>query len=378
MSDIEHIIYSWQLRLLVKVHEFLRSRKFEPDLLDAIRPLNDVRSSYLKMLRSHIRRVLIWLMEADVEPGKATLPVDTNKQPDTMENGIASNRLKLCLNRRSLMKTDNSYDQTCFITLAVWLVTKHCPEAVTAEFKSHFVLPALGKFYSSRDAQDSRGENYSTPKNNVLQWLHLSCLLLLCQESFGEDINNQDVDGFAASRLSRQEISRSQERREKSITRLRKSKTETYSTEDEEVDRLFLLAEELDFQLLRSQATSSLAVARARQTRTKASERKPTTRFHPGPHLSKVGDASRVVSNGPWELSCLNHHTLLRTSLDRSLEISAQACRDTCFEFLLSDYSFISSWDRADKTMIESWWDFETGSVICATLLDLKTIGESP
>jgi hypothetical protein len=319
--------------------------------------------------------MLIWLIQANVEPGKVILPLDTNTQPDTIENEITSKRIKHCLNRRRMIKTENSYDQTCFVTLAVWFVMKNCPEAVTAEFKRCFILPALGKFNSSVDTQNSRDENDSTLKNNVLQWFRLSCLILICQESFGNDINNQDVDGFAASRLNCQEISRLQERSEKSITRLRKSKTESYSTEDEEVDRLFLLAEELGFQSLPSQTSSSLAIARARQTRTKVSERKPTTRFHPGPRPSKAGDTSRVVSNGPWELSCLNHHILLRTTLDRSSEISVQPCRDACFEFLLSDYSFMSSWDRADKAMIEKWWDFETGSVICATLLDLKTAG---
>lgn len=174
----------------MKVHEFLRSRKFEPDLLDSVRPLNHIRILYLQMLRSHIRRVLIWLIEAKVEPGKVMLPLDTNKQPDSMENGITSERLKYCLNRRNLMKTDNSYDQTCFVTLALWFAMKHCPEAITAEFKSHVILPALGKFYSSGETQDSRGGNDSTPKNNVLQWFHLSCLILICQETFGKDINN--------------------------------------------------------------------------------------------------------------------------------------------------------------------------------------------
>jgi hypothetical protein len=362
----------------VKVHEFLRSRKFEPDLLDTVRPLDDVRIFYLKMLRRHIRKVLIWLIEANVESGKIILPVDANKQQHSMANGVPSERLKHCLSRRGLMKIDNSYDQACFVTLAVWFVMKHCPEAVTPEFKGQFVLPALKKLYTSGDTQDSRGDNDSTTKNSVLHWFHLTCLLLICQENFGKDIDYQDIDGFAASGLSRQEISRSQERCEKSITRLRKSKTETYSIEDEEVDRLFLLAEELGFQSLRSPASSSLAIARARQTRTKVSERMPTTRFHPGPRPAKAGDASRIMSNGPWELTCLNHHTLLRTALDRSSEINVQACRDACFGFLLSDYSFMSSWDRADKAMIEKWWDFETGSVICATLLDLKAAGQIP
>jgi hypothetical protein len=302
------------------------------------------------------------------------LSVNTNNQPDDPENGPTSERFKHCSSQRSLVKVDTSYNQACFVTLALWYVMKHHPEAITEDFKIQLILPALGKLYKSGETQDSRGENDSTAKNDVLQWFHLSCMLLICQESFGQGSNGREIDGFAASGLTRQEISKSQERCEKSITRLRKSKTETYSVEDEEVDRLFLLEEELGFQALRP-ASSSLIIARAKTTRAKIAERKLTTRFNPGPRPSKLGDNSRVVSNGPWELSCLNHHTLLRTTLDRSSEISVQTARHACFQFLLSDYSFISSWDRSDKAMIEKWWNFETGSVICATLLDLKTAG---
>lgn len=307
-----------------------------------------------------------------MEQGKIILPVDVNGQVGNMNSGISSERAK---HNRALIKIDSSFDQVCFVTLTVWFVMKRCPEAITPAFKTQIILPALRKLYFRIDRQDSQDESDSTPKTNVLQWLHLSCFILICQESFGKDGNSQDIDGFAASGLKRQDISRSQERCEKSITRLRKSKSEIYSAEDEEVDRLFLVAEEFDFQSLPSQASSSLAIARARQTRAKVAERKPTTRFHPGPKPHKPGDTSQVISNGPWELSCLNHHTILRTTLDRSFDVSIQESRDACFEFLMSDYSFMSSWDRADKTMIERWWDFETGCVVCATLLDLKAAG---
>jgi hypothetical protein len=42
----------------------------------------------------------------------------------------------------------------------------------------------------------------------------------------------------------------------------------------------------------------------------------------------------------------------------------------------MSDYSFMASWDRADREMVSKWWDIEPVSKICATLLDLKMEGE--
>jgi hypothetical protein len=318
--------------------------------------------------------MLVWLIGTTMEPGKIVLAIDTNNQLDAIDAEINSRRVP---HHRAPIKVDSSPDQSCFVTLTFWFVMKYCPEAITLAFKTRIILPALKPFHSWIERQGSQDESDSTAKTNVLRWLQLSCFILICQESFGKDENDQDIDGFAASGINRQDTRRSQERCEKSITRLRKGKSEAYSVEDEEVDRLFLLTEELGFQALRSQASSSLAIARAKQTRTKIANRKQTIRFHPGPKPSNPHDTSQVTSNGPWELSCLNHHTSLWTTLDHSFDISVQDCRNACFEFLLSDYSFMSSWDRADKAMIEKWWDFETASVICATLLDLKTASES-
>jgi hypothetical protein len=78
-----------------------------------------------------------------------------------------------------------------------------------------------------------------------------------------------------------------------------------------------------------------------------------------------------MVSHGPWELLCTNHQSFLRVTDDSNI----RAARDRLFEFLMSDYSFMTSWDRADSDMIGKWWDVEPVSVICATLLDLKLDG---
>jgi hypothetical protein len=277
-----------------------------------------------------------------------------------------------------MVQVDRSYNQVCFVTLAIWFVMQHCPDAVTADVKTRFLWPKLRVIYESSERQDAEDVEESTSKNDVLRWFHLSCLLLICQQSSGKASDRSDIDGFTTAGLEHGVIKKAQEKCEKSVTRLRKSRIEINSVEDEEVDRLFLIGEELKFQLLRSSTSASLVKARAEQARRKIYERRPTTIISPGPISIKQGKASGTTSKGPWELHCLNHHSLLRTALDNSSEISPQASRDTCFRFLLSDYTFMTSWDRADSTMVEKWWDFEPSSVVSATLLDLKIEGYSP
>jgi hypothetical protein len=42
---------------------------------------------------------------------------------------------------------------------------------------------------------------------------------------------------------------------------------------------------------------------------------------------------------------------------------------------VLADYTFMTSWDRADFNVVGTWWDLEPLSVFSATILDLKTEG---
>jgi hypothetical protein len=192
----------------------------------------------------------------------------------------------------------------------------------------------------------------------------MSCLLLLWQEFHSEDDTPDALK-------TKERIVNSQEYREKIVKRLRKSQSELYSPEDEELDRLFLLADELG---LPAGTSANLARARAEQTRTRISKRSRTDMFNCVPRSAGVRKSSRITSNAPWELSFLNHCSLLRASLDPTKEVDTGHSRDACFEFFLSDYTFMTSWDRADKSMIGKWWDIEPGAVVGATFVDM--IGE--
>ncbi|KAH9217918.1 hypothetical protein DL95DRAFT_89415 [Leptodontidium sp. 2 PMI_412] len=357
----------FQIRLLVKAYNFIRSRHMEPDLFERHQPLNDIRAAYLGKLLQFIRSCLVWLINTDMKPRRLLLALRSDEPPPDLETH-PSRRLERCEQNRVRMHIDQSYNQACYATLAVWYVMKHCPQAAPDDFKSKVLLPKLRRAYEAVQKRASRDKE-PTPKNDVLQWLHLSCLFLICNEKFEVDNHGNPVDGFTLSDLDHQEVVRTQQKFEKYVSRLKTAQVESYSIEHEEVDRVLLLGEELGLDAIPTPFTSSLASSRALQTRKRIAQRKRTTRFNPGPRTWK---GSRVTSNGPWELLCTNHQGFLKVADDASIK----AARDRLFEFLVSDYSFMTSWDRADSNMVGKWWDVESVSVICATLLDLRFEGK--
>ncbi|CZT10086.1 uncharacterized protein RCO7_03218 [Rhynchosporium graminicola] len=357
----------FQIRLLVKAYNFIGSRHVEPDLNERHQSLNDIRIAYLANMLQSIRSSVIWLINTDLKPRRLLLALRSDEPPPDMETH-PSMRLEECERNRVKMHFDQSYNQACFATLAVWYVMKHLPQAVSHDFKSRILLPKLRRAYDAVQKRASRDKE-PTPKNDVLQWLHMSCLYLICNEQFGVDDHGKSVDGFTLSDLDRQEVLRSQQKFEKYVSRLKTAQLVSYSVEHEELDRVLLLAEELGLDKIPTPSTASLASSRAVQTRHEIRKRQRTTRFNPGP---KTWKGWRVTSNGPWELLCTNHQGYLRVTDYANIK----AARDRLFEFLMSDYSFMTSWDRADSNIVGKWWDMEPTSVICATLLDLKVEGK--
>jgi len=312
----------------------------------------------MRILR-HIQLALVWMTRAQVEIDKILLAV---------EPGHASTSPKMNghSGREQALKVDSSYNQACFTRIAVWYVMKYCKAAMTSEFWTYIQMSGLGALPHPDEYSEPRVDKESTPKNDVVLWFDVSCLLLLWQELYQED-DSPNI------RVAREQILKSQEHREKIVKRLRKSQSEPYSTDDEELDRLFLLGEELGLPLGTS---ASLATQRAEQTRSRIVKRRRTEIFNCGPRPANIRRSTRITSHAPWELTCLNHHSLLKTSLDPTKDVNLSQSRNACFEFFLSDYTFMVSWDRADRSMIGKWWDIEPGSVICATLLDLIGKGE--
>jgi hypothetical protein len=308
------------------------------------------------------------MINTEMKPSKLILPLESRHDQMDMETH-PSERLAQCERDRISMSQDQMYNQACYATLAVWYVIKNCPEAMDDDLKSQVILPKLPRAFEVVQKRSSR-DKAPTPKNDVLQWFHLSCFYLICNEKFQVAAGGEAVDGFTASGFDAHEVLKTQQKFEKYVSRLKTSQIESYSVEHEELHRVILLGEELGLDAVPTQFTASLASSRALQTRRWLAERKRTTSFNPGPASWK---SSQVTSNGPWELLATNHQSFLRITDDTNVT----AARNRLFEFMLSDFTFMTSWDYADKNMIGSWWNQEPGSVITATLLDLRSEGKT-
>ncbi|KAK4161191.1 hypothetical protein QBC43DRAFT_292255 [Cladorrhinum sp. PSN259] len=352
----------FQIRLLANVYQFIDSRALESDFLDMYgkTSLNAIRDEYLAKVGDVIGDTLSWLFATDLKQGRLLLAVNSNHESDL------SPRLKQCLPKREGIKWDTSYNRGCYATMAAWYVYKKCPTVITPELAEKVLLPLLPRGY---EVGMERARRYKQPtaKGNVLQWLHFSSILLLYDNLDGirYDYDSEHMDTNAVRDAQREF--------EKHVSRLKTSQADGWSADQDELDYVLLLAEEMGLQMLNSNLNSNshhLALSRAKQTKGRVRNRKRTTKFHQGP---KPWMAVRSLSNCPWELLAIHHEAYLRVAED---EASAIAARDRLFEFLLSDYSFMSSWDRADENWIGTWWDIEPVAMICATLLDLKLEGK--
>ncbi|AEO64451.1 uncharacterized protein THITE_48161 [Thermothielavioides terrestris NRRL 8126] len=360
--DVESAFY--QIRLLAKTHYFIKSRRLERDFVDEVhyRDLNQIKEEYLKNIRSALGRALTWLFRTDLKPGRLLLAVYSKPVEGAAGNPVFAS----CARGRVQLTWDGSYNRGCYATMAAWYVYRLCPEAITDRLAKEVLIPLLPQAYTEGMQRADRVKQPS-PKANVLQWLHFSCILLLyhelgCEENADHPKHRIDLDVS--------EVRETQERFEKAVSRLKTSQSDGWSAEHDELDRVILLAEEMALDRLRDNTKShSLAVSRARQTRRRIRNRRRTAKFHLGP---KPWMAARSLSNGPWELQCIHHEASLRVA-DESNVIAA---RDRLFEFLLSDYSFMASWDRADAGMIGTWWDIQPVAMVSSTLLDLKVDGK--
>ncbi|KAK4465126.1 hypothetical protein QBC42DRAFT_26114 [Cladorrhinum samala] len=349
----------FQIRLLAKAYRFIDSRDLESDYLYIFGnrdELLEIRDHYLERLADVIRKSLSWLFATDLRQERLLLAVNSRIEPQM------TGRLQSCLSKREHLTWDTSYNRGCYATMAAWYVCKTCPAVITQTLAERVILPLLPRGYEL-GVMRARRNKQPTSKGNVLQWLHFSCILLL-HEKLGNGERDSGHSWADRVQIAQREF-------ENHVSRLKTSQVEGWSAEHDELDYVLLLADEMGLDLLANNRNSHrLARSRAKQTIARLRSRKPTTKYHPGP---TPWMAARSVSNGPWELLAIHHEAYLKVSED---ETQAAAARDLLFEFLLSDYSFMASWDRADANWIGTWWDIEPVAMICATLLDLKDEGK--
>lgn len=254
---------------------------------------------------------------------------------------------------------------------------KNCSDALTTDFVTKFLLPELQKL-TENEERSKYSEDRSTPKSDVLQWFRFRCLNLICETKIntnGSDTSLYEEQGLGGLKKI---IDDSEAKAQKYVLRLRESRQGLNPTADEEVDRLYLLADELFVydELVKDEQIKDLAQARSVEVK----ERIITETSAPQPHavFRSWDTSSQAPCHSPWELNCLSHHSHLHVgvwSKDDLPDLIER--RDSLFQFILSDHTFMTTWDRADCSMVGKWWNMEPASVICATLVDLKDLGKS-
>jgi hypothetical protein len=399
-------LFSWQVRLLVKAHNFLENSKLDGG------SLRETRHAYLQRIRTHIQLVLLWVVRAKYEsPGFGYPRVRVSRDHVPSNRNIPSS-------------------STYYSTMTIWYILKHCPKALNPALEKE-LLPD----YVSRNQENCKSQNLKTRKpkkdldvdltDGLLKWYHAICLSQIqarldqlkkdaaaqgttdveSEFASAEKFSAADTERVPHQQLEVQETSEStgsassppqppsqtpskkpndqhlesDHLSDELLENLRKLlgqhlsfPLDSYSAEDETVDRLALLADELVFTLGVPKKDAEFAKNSAKQAAKKILRRERTKTFNPGVAETKSGQA-RI--HAPWELTCLNHHSLLHLGSEMPKEADIEIVKQNCFQFLSSDHSFLASWDRSRKNMFGEWWDYEVSSIICSTLISLRAKG---
>ncbi len=297
-------------------------------------------------MKNHIRRLTTWLIMVIFEKRSILLPTlygrSTRHATDTDKHAALVDAL-----------------DACYRAMTIWYVLKYCPDILPLENDGIILLlKEQVKRFDTLDNLDgikSKRED-SSLKAALLLWYRRSCILQI-QILLGLETG----DVFEVHDMAKRAV--------KLSGKARQVPTDSYSADDELIDRLALLGEELLPKSARGREESDIC---AREARNRILQRTKTNTFNPGTTKLKSG---RVRTTAPWELSCLSHHSRLRVAVYRPEEVDIKAAKDECFDFLSSDFTFLPTWDGSKKAMFSQWWDYDVSSIVCATLLDLKIKG---
>ncbi|KAH8597407.1 hypothetical protein B0O99DRAFT_76478 [Bisporella sp. PMI_857] len=251
-------------------------------------------------------------------------------------------------------------DRTLYPFIIIWYVMKHCAEALPPEFFSllHINLERLRSQYSG-PTDVGKGE-YPT-KLIFLMWYSYACLGEIYQH-LPEEIQHNNPAPQSVKREIRNIAKAWQKKAESTMASVRKNTTETYSEQEEMIDRLVILGPELGL--------PSTCVA---HTRRRISERRQTTALNPG-YVRFHKGVARAPITPPWELSCLNHHARLALWNEPEMdEQELKTARSDSLQFMTATYTFLPNWDIGFPNVASLWWDIDAAAIMCSTFLDMRT-----
>ncbi|KAM0809293.1 hypothetical protein AB5N19_09636 [Seiridium cardinale] len=116
--DIQSTFF--QIRLLVKAHNFIASRHLEIDLLEDAQSIENIRANYLRRIRRALEAALGWLVNTDFRRSRILPGVSS---PDSNPHQSPSPRRQdECDRAKADASFDQDYNRSCYATIAVWYV----------------------------------------------------------------------------------------------------------------------------------------------------------------------------------------------------------------------------------------------------------------
>ena len=339
-----------------------------PDEQRSGQSLHRIQRSYLSKIKLHIREALVWMLSnldesAEVRTGKSESP------------------------RPGCDSTFRAVEKGYHPAISIWYVMKHCPAALSWRFFGkimQILLKSETKHSLGGPTPDWEPSLYSSTEKQLVDalstWYHFGCLHQIHKQLADRGYQSYSKTSEVWSRIG-QSQNKWRRQCENLFKSLRKTQgdlkpqfdpVETYTVDDELLDRFVVLGKELEVDVPGENLTDFYL----RETRAKLKLRKHTTSFRQGkipPARLQSWNWKPADTSPPWELYCLNHHIRCIALPNLAEDDYSLEAKKNCRAFMFGDYTFAKSWDRSHSNMVRDWWAVEVSCVVCFTLLDEMT-----
>jgi len=260
--------------------------------------------------------------------------------------------------------------QRFYLAPTIWYVLSQIPEAFEGVLAKEHLWHHLEDIATIKNEDNRNGAVASDdPHACLIRWYHSFSAQSICAE-----LDREDADRLSKMNINRKNIAENcetwQVKAEKSL-RLFEYGRYGQRHLGHEPANLAMVGRELGIanQPLAQQKKSCLQLVKHL-----VADRKPTQTLNPGRSAIVRWDPKHDIRSAkprpaPWELSCLAQHLPISLGLTVATK-ERKRCLENCKEFLLSDYTFMASWDSSKTTTVGQWWDFITSSIISTELVD--------
>ena len=321
--------------------------------------------------RREFQNPLLGILPSDV------LPVDQDLRRDARFQNSKSGPKEDYRKRVRQLQERRPKDQKWYCALIIWYIMHQYGEVLEDRKLRADMWICLSSLEAIQNDDIYSGSGTNTiddARIYFLRWYHSHSFINICKSLERDDPEAYESHGFASkSLLHHKKWAESWQAKTERTMRLFEKGGLTYESLDYDIGYLALLIHELG---IPEEPLSKRGVSCIESCKNILNRCKKTTVLSPGRSNVVRWDPGHTIRSAmprpaPWELSCLGHHITLCMGVTSNPD---QCLRD-CQEFLLADYTFMSSWDQSKTNSVAEWWNMDTSSIICANLLDEGLIG---